>query len=141
MNNARKSVCSECKSYGKDGRCYKWIEKGIKPVTYTREDFSDPDFVDDKEFIPVEKICRVASIFGNNFIGLSDEDIERLKNGEVVHVGGEYGIFIGYTVVEKIEVVRCYQCKYWKDKTCTNVNGARGFVPNQYWYCASGERK
>ena len=40
-----------------------------------------------------------------------------------------------------VEVVRCYQCEWWKDKTCTNVNGARGFVPNGYWYCASGERK
>ncbi len=40
-----------------------------------------------------------------------------------------------------VEVVRCYQCKWWKDKICTNVNGARGFVPNGYWYCASGERE
>lgn len=50
---------------------------------------------DKAEFIPVDRMCLYESIFGNDFIGFTLEDLERLKNGEVFHIPGEYGIFIG----------------------------------------------
>lgn len=40
-----------------------------------------------------------------------------------------------------VEVTRCKDCKWWRDKECTNVNGARGYVPNPNWFCGSGERR
>ena len=38
------------------------------------------------------------------------------------------------------EVVRCNDCKWWKDCHCTNINGAMGVVENPDWFCAAGER-
>lgn len=39
-------------------------------------------------------------------------------------------------------VVRCKDCKWWKDEICTNVNGAyKNLIFNPNWYCASGERR
>lgn len=46
-------------------------------------------------------MCRKSSIWGNEFIGLTDDDIERLKNGEVIHIAGEYGTFIGFVKKEE----------------------------------------
>lgn len=40
-----------------------------------------------------------------------------------------------------VEVVRCKDCKWWKDCHCTNINGAMGVVENPNWFCAAGERK
>ena len=37
--------------------------------------------------------------------------------------------------------VRCKDCKWWRDFTCTNKNGANGPVINGIWFCAAGERK
>lgn len=38
-------------------------------------------------------------------------------------------------------VVRCKDCKWWKDDMCTNVNGANCLVMNGDWFCCSGERR
>lgn len=43
--------------------------------------------------------------------------------------------------VDAVEVVRCKDCKWWKDFMCTNVNGADCLVMNENWFCASGERR
>lgn len=41
-----------------------------------------------------------------------------------------------------VDVVRCKDCKWWKDEICTNVNGAyKNLIFNPDWHCASGERK
>ena len=40
-----------------------------------------------------------------------------------------------------VEVVRCKDCKWWKEYHCTNINGAFGVVENENWFCCSGERK
>ena len=37
--------------------------------------------------------------FNNYYIGITLDDIERIKNGEILHISGEYGVFIG--LVEK----------------------------------------
>jgi hypothetical protein len=40
-----------------------------------------------------------------------------------------------------VPVVRCKDCKWWKEYHCTNRNGAFGVVENEDWFCCSGERK
>ena len=75
---------------------------GNRCIKFSRDDRCDPSTRDwlsgdsDVEFITVDRMCRKASIFGNDFIGLTSEDIERLKTGEIIHISGEYGIFIGF---------------------------------------------
>lgn len=58
--------------------------------------------------------------------------------------------FGGVRIVREIErapaedvvaVTRCKDCRWWRDEECTNVNGARGYVPNPYWFCSSGKRR
>lgn len=51
----------------------------------------------DTEVEKVEKkdVCKNSSIFGNYYIGLTDEQIEGLKNGDLfAKLGEEYNIFI-----------------------------------------------
>ena len=43
--------------------------------------------------------------------------------------------------VDAVPVVRCKDCKWWKEYHCTNINGAFGVVENENWFCCSGERK
>lgn len=73
-----------CTKYRKDGKCQ----------TLGR-DYLDSIEQLNGSFITVDQMCRNCSIFGNFFIGLTLEDIERIKNGEIVHIPDEYGIFIG----------------------------------------------
>lgn len=51
---------------------------------------------DDKcEKVNKKDVCRLGSVFGNYHIGLTDEQIEDLKNGEVLALlKQEYNIFI-----------------------------------------------
>lgn len=91
MENKR---CEGCELYI-DKRCIKWRKNGVcKPSTRDWLIRGKNDMP--MEFIPVERICRKASIFGNKFVGLTQNDIDRLKNGEVIFIGGEYGTFIGF---------------------------------------------
>ena len=88
--------CKGCDLY-KKGHCIKYRSNGdAKP--------SDADWLDnvteiDGEFISIDRMCRKGSIFGNTYIGLTLEDIERLKKGEIIHIPGEYGTFIGLNEV------------------------------------------
>lgn len=88
------TCCNDCDLY-KDGHCIKWRKNGTPDPShkgwFDLDGLSEP-----KEFISVNRMCRRSSIFGNEFIGLTNADVERLKNGEVIHIGGEYGTFIGY---------------------------------------------
>lgn len=44
--------------------------------------------------------------------------------------------------IDAVEVVRCKNCKWWKDKSrCCNVNGLNNIVYNGDWFCRSGERR
>lgn len=43
--------------------------------------------------------------------------------------------------VDAVPVVRCKDCKWWRDSMCTNINGTYRYVPNGEWFCGSGERK
>lgn len=87
--------CEGCDLYT-NGRCKKYGRKA-------EEQLSTRDWLDDDlfEFISEYRICRKSSIFGNDFIGLTLDDIERIKNGEILHIPGEYGTFIG--IIDKKE--------------------------------------
>ena len=96
--------CAECDLY-RGNRCRKWREEGSNPDSFTRDIFTDPEFVEEKEFISIEKACsKESTTYGNDYIGLTDEDIERLKNGEIIHIGKEYCTFIGYISKESENV-------------------------------------
>lgn len=44
----------------------------------------------------IDQVANKCSIFGNDFICLTDEDIEALKNNKVLYTVGEYGLFLAY---------------------------------------------
>ena len=48
------------------------------------------------EIIPSEDIEKNESRWGNEYASISEEDIDALRNGNVIHifVAGEYGVFI-----------------------------------------------
>ena len=48
------------------------------------------------EIIPSEDIEKNESRWGNEYASISEEDIDALRNGNVIHifVAGEYGLFI-----------------------------------------------
>ena len=48
------------------------------------------------EIIPSEDIEKNESRWGNEYASISEEDIDALRNGNVIHifVNGEYSVFI-----------------------------------------------
>ena len=48
------------------------------------------------EIIPSEDIEKNKSRWGNEYASISEEDIDALRNGNVIYmfVAGEYGVFI-----------------------------------------------
>lgn len=92
-------ICKGCDLYV-DDHCIKFRRNGkCKPMG---RDYLDSIEKNDGEFISVDRMCRHASIFGNIFVGLTLEDIERIKNGEIVHIPDEYGTFIGLKEGENV---------------------------------------
>lgn len=53
---------------------------------------------------PIDKkdMCKKSSLFGNFYIGLTDEQIEALKNGAVFVSYGEYNFYIIHSEKESI---------------------------------------
>lgn len=86
--------CNGCRLY-ENGHCTKYRKNGAC-------DPSTRDFLDtnSRAFIPVDRMCEYSSIFGNVYVGLFPEDLEKLKNGEILHIPGEYGTFIGLVEVK-----------------------------------------
>lgn len=86
--------CEGCDLYI-DGRCKKYGDNG-KAWASNRYWLDRYKSIDERAgFISENRICRKSSIFGNEYIGLTLDDIERIKNGEILHIPGEYGTFIG----------------------------------------------
>ena len=81
-----------CKKYGDNGKA--WASN-----RYWLDRYKSLD--DGAGFISENRICRKSSIFGNEYIGLTLDDIERIKNGEILHIPGEYGTFIGLVAEEE----------------------------------------
>jgi hypothetical protein len=79
----------KCRCF-KDGECHKWH----KPTKCEFLDISH--FTDKFDTCEMNDVCRRASIFGNAFYTLTDEDIEKLKSGKVLFDIDEYGTFIAY---------------------------------------------
>ena len=52
----------------------------------------------DESFEPIDllDVCPKSSLFGNDYFVITDEEIELLKSGKILHSGGEYGTFIKY---------------------------------------------
>ena len=80
--------------YNKDGKCLRWGRLcNSLPVSRV----SDNNFVYNYfRTCSVEDICRVGSTYGNDFVYITDKDIEALKSGEVLFGGDEYGLFLKY---------------------------------------------
>ena len=86
--------CEGCDLYV-NGRCKKY-GGNLKASPSTRGWLDPYESIDkDAGFISEYKMCRKSSLFGNEYIGLTLDDIERIKNGEILHIPGEYGTFIG----------------------------------------------
>lgn len=88
-----------CDLCNEKGQCEKWVRKS-KCIPSTVEWLSE-DYPNDREYISTDRMCRRGSIFGNDYIGLTEDDITRLKSGEIIHIDGEYGIFIGFIEKER----------------------------------------
>lgn len=80
---------SECKFKSPDGHCTKWRKNG-KCIP------SDLSWCDEPvEMIQADRMCERCGIFGNTYSYITEEQLEELKNGEVVHINdGEYVHFI-----------------------------------------------
>ena len=93
MSNVK---CEGCDLYINES-CIKYRNcKNGEAILSTNDMFTLVDNDKPHEFIPVERVCRKASIFGNLFVRLTQDDIDRLRNGEIIHIGGEYGTFISF---------------------------------------------
>lgn len=91
--------CEGCDLY-RNGHCIKYRKNG-KAEPSTREWLYEDLGISELEFISEDRMCRKSSIFGNDYVGITLDDIERIKNGEILHIRGEYGTFIGLVEKEK----------------------------------------
>lgn len=87
--------CEGCYFYI-DSHCTKYRKNG-KPnpssITWLIRDKYDEPI----HFIPADRICFYESLFGNEYLGLSQADIDKIQNGEVACVLiGEYKVFVGF---------------------------------------------
>lgn len=73
-------------------QCSKWGNKNDKCEPMTIDFFQEGE-IDQCE---MEQVCRKCSLYGNDFIIITDEDIEALKNGKVLYWVDEYGTFLAY---------------------------------------------
>lgn len=85
--------------YNKDGKCLRW---GSGLISKECESLS-ASFVSNEHFCTdyfqvheAEDICRVGSTRGNEFVYITDQDIEALKAGKVLFGEDEYGLFLKY---------------------------------------------
>ena len=85
MNN-----CDLCNPHGK---CEKYRHN--RKCVPSTDEWLYEEYPNRREYISVNQMCRAGSIFGNDYIGLTEDDISKLRDGEIIHVPGEYGIFIG----------------------------------------------
>lgn len=90
----RSKMLPECDARcgNKMDRCAKWGDKRMKCTPCTVDDFESNKLLECK----MEEVCRKCSIFGNDYILLTDKDIEVLKSGKVLYLMDEYGTFLAY---------------------------------------------
>ena len=73
-----------------DGKCTKWRHKSkCKP--------SQTDYCDEPlTIVEPDRMCEEASIFGNYYFYITEEQIEALRNGKALYSRDEYGTFIAF---------------------------------------------
>lgn len=81
-------MSNECK-FLKDGKCT------IGGNKYDCEPSSIEWFKDKMKVVEIEDVCRTGSIFGNYYIGITEEQLDALKHGKILYHFDEYGTFIG----------------------------------------------
>ena len=56
---------------------------------------SEIDWFDEPmQVCEIDEACRKGSIFGNYYFTITEEQLEALKDGKVLYVVDEYGMFI-----------------------------------------------
>lgn len=80
----------ECKLRNKKGQCTKWRKNG-KCSPSNLSWCEDP-----AETIDIDRMCERSSIFGNEFVYITEEHIQALRDGKALYisVNCEYGCFI-----------------------------------------------
>lgn len=79
----------DCKFRDDKGRCTKYGRHPFKCGPFTVDSFSDK-----LNIIDMDEACKRGSIFGNSFFFITEEQIEKLRNGKVLFAIDEYGTFI-----------------------------------------------
>ncbi|MCH5315739.1 MAG: hypothetical protein J1E81_07485 [Eubacterium sp.] len=86
----------KCDLLNNENECTKSYNLG-KPVGPIKCVPSDISWCNQRlEICELNQICRNASPFGNYCFYITDDDIEKLKQGKILFDLDEYGIFIGY---------------------------------------------
>lgn len=87
----------QCKLY-KNGNCDKWMTKH-KCTPSCREWLDETVSI-----IPIDRMCENSSIFGNVYVKLTKDDLERILKGDVALIEAEeYNVFIGYVEEDNFE--------------------------------------
>lgn len=83
--------------YNKDGKCLRWNMPCNSLYSLFTSRANNGNFVYNFfQTCSAEDICRVGSTYGNDFVYITDKDIEDLKSGKVLFGGDEYGLFLKY---------------------------------------------
>ena len=82
----------DCRCGKNMDRCSKWGDARHKCVPMTIDNFLEESL----DRCEIDQVCRNCSIFGNDLIAITDEDIEALKQGKVLYKLDEYGLFLVY---------------------------------------------
>ena len=80
---------TECSKY-QNGSCTRW-SKNAKCSPSASDWFEDRVSQCD-----INAVCEHDSFYGNDYLYVTDEDIDALKAGKVLFRVGEYGVFIAY---------------------------------------------
>ena len=88
-----KKNCEGCQFYER-GKCQKFIKDGRCNPS------SAADLEKGFAVCDVTRMCENGSEYGNRYCGITDEDIEKLKNGDILYFVDEYGYFLGYVGAE-----------------------------------------
>lgn len=73
-------------------RCAKWGDKRMKCEPFGIDSFRNDELLQ----CEMDQVCRKCSIYGNDFILLTDKEIDALKAGKDLYMVDEYGTFLAY---------------------------------------------
>lgn len=82
----------DCRCGENMDHCSKWGNRGMKCKPMTMDDFREEEL----DQCEIDQVCRKCSIYGNDLIVITDEDIKALKSGKILYRIDEYGLFLAY---------------------------------------------